>query len=188
MKQFNQEMDAFFQSLYPGQGRVLVFGEGVERARIALVGVAPGAQETLMGHPFVGKAGKNLDEFLQKTGFERKELYITNTVKFRPVKISKAGRVVNRPPTREEIELFLPFLRKELQVVAPECVVTMGNTALQALMGREYVVGDAHGRFFKSGEFTIFPIYHPASLIYNRSLANVYERDLSLLASWRNAK
>lgn len=185
LTKFNQELAAYFGRLYAGQSKVLVFGEGREKPRLALVGEAPGEQETLAGRPFVGKAGKNLDFFLEKTGFDRTQLYITNTVKFRPTKLSAAGRQVNRPPTREEVALFLPWLKKELALVAPECVVTLGNTALQALMGRGVVIGDVHGVFQRADGFTIFPLYHPASLLYNPRLAPQYEKDLALLAQWR---
>lgn len=189
MKAFNEEMEAFIRSVYPGERRTLVFGEGARRARILLVGEAPGEQETIQGRPFVGKAGKNLDEFLAKTGFDRSALYVTNTVKFRPTKISAAGRTVNRPPTREEVELFLPFLKREIERINPGCVVTLGNTALQALMGRRAVVGDWHGRFTRLPDGRLlFPIYHPASLIYNRALSDVYERDLRVLSAWREAE
>lgn len=185
MEKFNREMESFFRTLYAGEERVLVFGEGKPHARIMLTGEAPGEQETIKRRPFVGKAGKNLDEFLAKTGFDRAEMYVTNAVKFRPTRVSPAGNIVNRPPTREEIELFLPWLKKEIALVSPACVVTMGNTALQALMGRKTVIGDAHGRFACRDGQMVFPIYHPASLIYNRALAPQYERDLLVLQAWR---
>ena len=79
----------------------------------------------------------------------------------------------------------MPWLKKELALVAPECVVTLGNTALQALMGRGVVIGDVHGVFQRADGFTIFPLYHPASLLYNPRLAPQYEKDLALLAQWR---
>ncbi|MEG1513863.1 MAG: uracil-DNA glycosylase [Clostridia bacterium] len=184
---FNKEMSAFFAKLYGADSKVLVFGAGDVHAQLMLIGEAPGAQETLKGIPFVGKAGKNLDEFLQATGFVREELYITNTVKFRPVKRSSSGNLVNRPPTREEVALFLPWLKREMQLIAPRCVVTLGNTALQALMGRGVVIGDVHGMFQKADGQVLFPLYHPASLIYNRALMPAYQADLQLLSQWRAA-
>ncbi|MDO4741329.1 MAG: uracil-DNA glycosylase, partial [Eubacteriales bacterium] len=95
-------MTAFFRELYPGQTHPLVFGEGDVGAGLLLIGEAPGEQEVAQGRPFVGKAGKNLDELLALAGLERGALYITNAVKIRPTKLSAAGRVVNRPPTKEE--------------------------------------------------------------------------------------
>jgi DNA polymerase len=187
MKKLNSEMAKFFRELYAGEDKVLVFGEGAKKARIMLVGEAPGAQEALLGRPFVGKAGKNLDEFLELSGFKREELYITNVVKFRPTKVSAAGRTVNRAPTREEVQLFLPWLKKEIAMVKPECVVAMGNTALSALHGKS-TIGVVHGQSLEAEGRVLFPIYHPASLIYNRSLADTYREDLQRLAQWREEK
>lgn len=184
MKKLNREMAEFFRELYAGEDKVLVFGEGAKNARILLVGEAPGAQEALLGRPFVGKAGKNLDEFLELSGFRREELYITNTVKFRPTRISAAGRTINRAPTSEEVQLFLPWLRKEIAYIKPDCVVTMGNTALSALYGKA-AIGQVHGQFLEAQGLRIYPIYHPASLIYNRALADTYRDDLVRLARWR---
>ncbi len=184
MKKLNQEMEKFFRELYAGEEKVLVFGEGAKNARLMLVGEAPGAQEALMGRPFVGKAGKNLDEFLALSGFKREELYITNAVKFRPTKVSAAGRTVNRTPTREEVQLFLPWLKREIAAIKPECIVTLGNTALSALCGKA-VIGQVHGRFLEADGRAVYPIYHPASLIYNRALAETYREDLMRLARWR---
>ena len=184
MKKLNSEMAKFFRELYAGEDKVLVFGEGSKKSRIMLVGEAPGAQEALLGRPFVGKAGKNLDEFLELSGFKREELYITNVVKFRPTKISAAGRTVNRAPTREEIQLFLPWLKKEIALIKPQCVVAMGNTALYALHGKA-AIGAVHGQFLETEGRPLYPIYHPASLIYNHALADIYREDLERLAKWR---
>ena len=140
-----------------------------------------------MGRPFVGKAGKNLDEFLELSGFDRGELYITNVVKFRPTKVSAAGRTINRTPTREEVQLFLPWLKKEIATIKPECVVTMGNTALSALYGKA-AIGAVHGQFLEAEGRLLYPIYHPASLIYNRALGDTYREDLQRLAQWRGEK
>ena len=100
MEKLRAEMQRLMNQLYEGENKVLVFGEGAIGARVMLVGEAPGAQEALLGRPFVGKAGKNLNEFLELAGLDRGELYVTNTVKFRPTRVSEAGRNVNRPPTQ----------------------------------------------------------------------------------------
>ena len=185
LNRLNREMAAYFAGLYPGESKVLVFGEGQAGALLLLIGEAPGQQEALAGRPFVGKAGKNLDLFLEKTGFDRSQLYITNTVKFRPTRISPAGRTVNRPPSREEVALFLPWLQREIRLVAPACLVTLGNTALQALLDRDATVGALHGAFQRAMDLPLFPLYHPASLIYNPRLAPQYQQDLERLAQWR---
>ena len=163
-------------------------GEGEIGARVMLVGEAPGEQETLMGRPFVGKAGKNLDEFLELAGLERSQLYVTNAVKFRPTKRSAAGRTVNRPPTREEVSLFLPWLRREIELVAPEVIVTLGNVPLRALTGPKAVIGDVHGAFQNADGLRLYPMYHPASLIYNPALREVYAEDIRRLSAHLRAE
>ena len=132
---FRQECSAFFDELNMGNHRPRVFGEGPgHNPVLMLIGEAPGEQEALQGRPFVGKAGKNLDAFLQTVHLRREEIYITNVVKVRPSKISPAGRVVNRPPSREEKKLFTPWLMKEIAIVRPTMLVTLGNVALQAFI------------------------------------------------------
>lgn len=185
MKKFEQDMTRFFRELYEEEQKGLVFGEGPECAELMLIGEAPGAEEALKGRPFVGKAGRNLDEFLRLSGFERPKLYITNVVKFRPVKKSNAGRMVNRTPNREEVQQFLPWLHREIELVDPQVVVTLGNTALRAIMGKHVVIGDVHGRFQKKEGRLVYPMYHPASVIYNRSLSEIYLADVQRLGVWR---
>ena len=136
----------------------------------------------------MGKAGKNLDAFLQAAGLDRDQLYVTNTVKFRPTKRSAAGRTVNRPPTQEEVRLFLPFLLREIGLVDPRCVITLGNVPLKALTGRSSVIGDLHGQFLELNGRTLYPMYHPASLIYNPSLKDVYREDIERFAQWYQQK
>lgn len=194
MKKLMGEMDKLREALekligevYEEDKKILVHGEGNIGARVMLIGEAPGEQETLQRRPFVGKAGKNLDEFLELAGIDRSELYVSNTVKFRPTKISAAGRVVNRPPTREEINLFLPWLKKEMELVQPEVVVTLGNVPLKALMGSKVVIGDVHGDFQDAEGVRLYPMYHPASLIYNPSLRDTYAGDIRRLADWLKA-
>lgn len=184
MERFRSELRAFVDGLYEGEKKVLVFGEGDPGARVMMIGEAPGEQETLQGRPFVGRAGKNLDEFLEIAGMDRGQLYVTNTVKFRPTKLSPAGRVVNRPPTQEEVRLFLPWLEREIALVNPDCILTLGNVPLKALMGRRAVIGGCHGAFADVQGRRVYPMYHPASLIYNPSLRQVYREDILRFARW----
>ncbi len=184
MERFRAELKAFVDGLYEGEKKVLVYGEGDIAARVMMIGEAPGEQETLLGRPFVGKAGKNLDEFLETAGMDRGQLYVTKTVKFRPTKRSAAGRVVNRPPTQEEVRLFLPWLLKEIDIVDPVCVITLGNVPLRALMGRGAVIGDMHGTFVSREGRRVYPMYHPASVIYNPALRTVYRDDILRFSRW----
>lgn len=182
---------SFFKPLWPGEEKPLVFGQGKDKKpKLMLIGEAPGEQEVLEGKPFVGKAGKNLSTFLESMGQSRENIYITNVVKIRPSKISPKGRVVNRPPNREEIGLFLPFLMEEIALVRPELLVTLGNVPLQAIVGKDRVIGGCHGETMtcaikppRQAAFTlpVFPLYHPASIIYNPKLKQVYQQDLEKL-------
>ena len=182
MERFQKEATAFFRNLYEGERKVLVFGEGRVGAPVMMIGEAPGEQESLQGRPFVGKAGKNLDAFLAQAGMDRAALYVTNVVKFRPTRVSAAGRTVNRPPTQEEIKLFLPWLLREIDLVDPRYIITLGNVPLKALTGRGSVIGDLHGDFIDWQGRRLFPMYHPASVIYNPALKDVYSRDIAVFA------
>ncbi|MBQ7846614.1 MAG: uracil-DNA glycosylase [Clostridia bacterium] len=186
MEQFRKRCRAFFDTLWPAEEKTLVFGEGrADHPPIMLIGEAPGEQETLQGRPFVGKAGKNLDAFLEVVGLRREDIYISNVVKVRPTKVSPKGSVSNRPPNREELALFTPYLYEEILLVQPKMIVTLGNVALKALLGKEAVIGDHHGQVTRAqvqGQpFQVFPLYHPASIIYNRSLTEIYQQDLQKL-------
>lgn len=187
LERLRSELEALIADIYEGEKKILVHGEGQTGARVMLVGEAPGEQETLRRRPFVGKAGRNLDEFLAQAGIERAQLYVTNAVKFRPTKISAAGRTVNRPPSREEIKLFLPWLVREIELVSPEVVVTLGNVPLRALIENRCVIGDVHGQFQSAPFGRVYPMYHPASMIYNPSLRAAYAEDLHRLAEWLRA-
>lgn len=184
LEMLREELEKCVGELYAGEHRILVHGEGEPGARIMLVGEAPGEQETLQRRPFVGKAGKNLDEFLALAGIQRNALYVSNAVKFRPTKRSAAGRTVNRAPTTEEVKLFLPWLRREIALVGPEVVVTLGNVPFKALTDGRRVIGDVHGQFIQVEGALLYPMYHPASLIYNPSLRAIYAQDIRRLADW----
>ena len=184
MEKYRAELSAFIREIYEDERKVLVFGEGPSGAKVMMIGEAPGEQESLQGRPFVGKAGKNLDAFLEQVGMRREEMYVSNTVKFRPTKISAAGRHVNRPPTREEVKLFLPWLAREVELVDPGCIITLGNVPLKALTDRKNTIGDMHGRFFDLGGRLLYPMYHPASVIYNPALKEIYHEDIERFARW----
>ncbi len=166
----------------------LVYGEGDENAAVMLIGEAPGAEETRLLRPFVGKAGKNLDEFLFALMLRRQEIYITNVVKFRPYKQSEKGTLSNRPPEKQELTAMTPLLLREIEAVAPRVVVTLGNVPLKALYGSSATIGESHAvpvaAQALSHRFMLFPLYHPASIIYNRALKAVYDEDLKKLRSF----
>jgi uracil-DNA glycosylase family 4 len=165
--------------------RDMVFGEGPSGAPLMLIGEAPGAEETRLSRPFVGRAGQNLDEFLKAVRLNRADLYITNVVKFRPSKTSAKGTLSNRPPDKDEVACMKPLLLREIEAVCPRVVVTLGNVPLKCLLGISATIGSHHAAPATAGalshRFMLFPLYHPASIIYNPSLRSVYEEDLRKL-------
>ncbi|QUH19366.1 uracil-DNA glycosylase [Alkaliphilus sp. B6464] len=160
-----------------------ITGSGNVDAKILLVGEAPGAKEIELKEPFVGQAGKNLNEFLEILQIKREDLFITNVVKFRPHKTNeKTGRKINRPPTQEEVRLFSNILKEEINIISPKIIVTLGNTPLKSVMANnKLTIGAVHGQILEKGTFLIFPLYHPASIIYNQNLKETYLDDLSKL-------
>jgi DNA polymerase len=187
MEKHNKAMFAHFNGLYAPERKVFVPGDGVYGERMTLVGEAPGEREVQLLKPFVGKAGMNLDPLFEIVGIGREEVYITNVVKFRPVRISEKGRMSNRPPTGEEVALWAPWLVKELKIVKPKLVVTLGNTPLRALYSKRATIGALHGQAIElplMEGVALFPLYHPASLIYNKKIREVFDEDLYKLKEY----
>jgi len=184
MDKYKRDLRAFLAGVMPGRENALVFGEGPSQPKLMLIGEAPGEQESLQGRPFVGKAGKNLDHFLELAELRREEIYISNAVKIRPTKTGRTGRISNRPPTRDEIALFRPWLIREIEEIRPRMIATLGNTPLHAIAGGKLTIGQVHGTVIPAGEtgLPLFALYHPASLIYNRALTDTYEQDIRTLA------
>ncbi len=184
--QLNEQLRQTFTPEAALAGKTLVLGEGqAHQPCVMLVGEAPGEQEDRQGRPFVGKAGRNLDEFLHVLALNREDIYITNTVKIRPTKTSEKGRLSNRTPNEDELKRFVPYLLAEIALVQPKYVVTLGNTALHAILGRKTNIGECHGQRLTcragDAEIQLFPLYHPASVIYNQKLKDVYQADLAAL-------
>ncbi len=179
-----QTLNGKIQDYYGAQQ--LVFGEGEIPARVMLIGEAPGREEIKAGRPFCGKAGKNLNEFLEIAGMQRSGLYVSNVCKFRPQRLSEKGTVSNRPPKKEEIMAAIPFLYEEIRIVSPRLIVTLGNTPLRACFGDfGKNIGQMHGEKTAvdvSGvAYDLYPLYHPASVIYNPALRQTYIDDLRKL-------
>ena len=165
-----------------------VFGEGSAKAGVMLIGEAPGAEETKLGRPFVGKAGRQLDELFCSFGMTRDKAYITNVVKYRPV-VRSPRSVRNRTPVPSEVEGSLPLLRREIELIRPDFLCTLGNTPLTAVFAlageKPPVIGTAHGSIhtimIEGQAFSLIPLYHPASGIYNRGLVEVMEQDAAFV-------
>lgn len=168
------------------EGEDFIFGEGDINSKIMLIGEAPGETEIKKKKAFVGQAGKNLDEFLNILELDRNEIYITNSVKIRTYKISeRTGKKVNRTPTKEEVFKFREITIGEIKYVNPRIIVTLGNTPLNQLTEKTTKIGDCHGQLIniniQEKEYKLFPLYHPASIIYNRNLKDTYLKDLNNL-------
>ncbi|CAM3309684.1 MULTISPECIES: uracil-DNA glycosylase [Paenibacillus] len=191
----------------PVEGFLL--GSGAVPAKVMFVGEAPGATEIQEGMPFTGQAGREMDAYLERLGLSRSEVYITSTVRSRPFKeriITRASgeRVVsrsNRTPTKAEILAHAPILDEEIRLVRPQFLIPMGNIALHRLIGSHETVTSLHGKMiegpvqqaaerdnpaagyrFSLETYNIFPLFHPAAVLYNRKLSRTIESDLDILA------
>jgi DNA polymerase len=132
----------------------LVPGEGSATAAVVLVGEAPGASEDRTGRPFVGRAGKLLDELLSEAGLEREDVFITNVVKARPPE--------NRDPRADEVAHHLPWLDAQLAVIGPRLIVPLGRHALKRF-APDVKISEAHGRVLERDGRTLFPMFHPSA-------------------------
>ena len=154
-----------------------VAGEGSFTTKVMFIGEAPGYNEDMQGRPFVGKAGKILDELLHSIGFKRKEIYIANILKCRPQK--------NRNPLRIEIKACTPYLDKQIMVIKPKVIVTLGNFASSYVLGKfgfqAERIGTIHGKIFHIKNLLfdtrIIPSYHPAAAVYNPNMKNALMKD-----------
>ena len=146
-----------------------VFGDGDPHARVLIVGEAPGKNEDLQGKPFVGAAGKFLDELLEEAGLKREEVFIANVLKCRPPS--------NRNPQADEIEACAPFLREQTQSIDPWIIVTMGNFATQFILRTGTGITRLRGTVQQTGRFVVLPVFHPAAAIYDRSKRDVLLED-----------
>ncbi|HEX6416765.1 MAG TPA: uracil-DNA glycosylase [Candidatus Saccharimonadales bacterium] len=147
------------------QATNLVMGDGNLNAEIVFIGEAPGKNEDEQGLPFVGAAGKFLNEMLSQAGMERSDVYITNIVKYRPPN--------NRDPLPEEKKAFWPYLLKQLQIIKPKVVITLGRHSMEYFIpeGRISAIhGQAKRIQFGDDKLVIVPLYHPAAALYNGGL------------------
>ncbi|HEX2556784.1 MAG TPA: uracil-DNA glycosylase, partial [Nitrososphaera sp.] len=148
-------------------------GEGQLAAKIMFVGEAPGRSEDEKGRPFVGAAGRILDDMLKKAGIERSEVFITNVVKCRP-----PG---NRVPEEDEAEACRPYLDRQIALIRPRVICILGRTAYSSLLGGSSITAN-RGKIVEKAGQKYFLTIHPAAAIYNRSLLSVLEADLKKLA------
>jgi uracil-DNA glycosylase family 4 len=143
----------------------LVMGEGNPNAEIVFIGEAPGKQEDEQGLPFVGASGRFLNEMLEVAGLVRADVYITNIVKYRPPN--------NRDPLPEEKREFWPYLMRQLEVIQPKVIITLGRHSGAAFIP-DLVISRDHGKprkvKYHESDFLVIPLYHPAAALYNGSM------------------
>jgi DNA polymerase len=148
-------------------------GEGQLSAKIMFIGEAPGRSEDEKGRPFVGTAGKILDNLLEKAGIERSQVFITNVVKCRPPN--------NRMPEEDEVAACRPYLDREIALIKPKVICILGRTAYSSLLGGGSITAN-RGKIVKKEGQKYFLTFHPAAAIYNKSLLSKLEADLKKLA------
>lgn len=150
----------------------LVFGEGNPDATIYLLGEGPGYWENLQGRPFVGQAGKLLDKLIVSIGLKREDVYISNVVRFRPPE--------NRDPTPEEIAAFQPYVDREIEIIDPKIIVTLGRFSMGKFIPFEKISG-IHGHprsiMFSNKEVLVIPMYHPAAALRAGSIMRQLQDD-----------
>ncbi len=176
--------------LFPEREKNRVFpviGEGSHSARIMFIGEAPGRNEAATGRPFCGAAGRILDELLGTVSLRRDDVYITNIVKDRPP--------FNRDPLPEEIEAYGPYLDRQVAIIQPQVIATLGRFSMGYIMGKFGLghelrpISALHGTQLDGiagyGSVAIIPLYHPAVAIYNASMKESLVRDFKILSSYR---
>lgn len=156
-----------------------VFGVGNPEARVMIIGEAPGKNEDLQGEPFVGAAGKYLNELLAIAGLQREDVFIANVLKCRP-----PG---NRDPRPEEIALCAPYLREQTRTIDPEFIVTLGNFSTKFILKTDIGITRLHGTLQRAGKFKVFPIFHPAAALYDGSKREALENDFTTLGELMRA-
>lgn len=162
-----------------------VVGDGDINARVILIGEAPGYWEDLKGKPFVGPAGRLLNEILRKVGLQRESIYITNVVKCRPPE--------NRDPRPEEVNACSPYLDMQLDLIRPKIIVSLGRHSTAYILSKAGItfrsIGEVQGKMFEvkfwETKTYIIPSYHPAAALYNMRLKGYIEEAIKLVASIR---
>ncbi len=155
----------------------IVFSDGNPKSKIMLIGEAPGANEDLEGLPFVGRAGALLDKMLAAINLDRKKVYISNIINYRPPE--------NRRPTDDEIKRYLPFITKHIEIINPKILVLLGSTAMNALIGNEVVISKMRGKWiekkFGKCKTSVIITFHPAFLMRQPAQKKMAWIDLKMI-------
>ncbi len=160
----------------------IVFSDGNPKSKIMLIGEAPGASEDEEGLPFVGRAGILLDKMLSAINLDRKNVYISNIINYRPPE--------NRKPTEEEIKRYLPFITKHIAIIRPKILVLLGSTAMNALIGSEVVISKMRGKWiekkFGNSKTSVIVTFHPAFLMRQPAQKKLAWIDLKMIRDKKN--
>ena len=155
----------------------IVFSDGNPKSKIMLVGEAPGSNEDQEGLPFVGRAGALLDKMLASINLNRKNVYISNIINYRPPE--------NRRPTDEEVDRYMPFIKKHIEIINPKILVLLGSTAMNALIGNDIVISKARGRWidkeFGNCKTSVIITFHPAFLMRQPAQKKMAWIDLKMI-------
>ena len=155
----------------------IVFSDGNPKSKIMLVGEAPGSNEDQEGLPFVGRAGALLDKMLASINLDRKNVYISNIINYRPPE--------NRRPTDEEVNRYMPFIKKHIEIINPKILVLLGSTAMNALIGNDIVISKARGKWidkeFGSCKTSVIITFHPAFLMRQPAQKKMAWIDLKMI-------
>ncbi len=151
----------------------IVFGSGNKNADIMMIGEGPGADEDKEGIPFVGKAGKLMNKAFEGLEINREEIYIANIVKCRPPQ--------NRVPEEDEARACLDYLRNQVILVKPKIIVLLGSTALKNILGKEYGITSARGKWIEKKGILYMPTWHPAALLRDENKKIEFWKDLKLV-------
>ena len=149
-------------------------GIGNENADVVFIGEAPGKNEDLHGEPFIGTAGKRLNDALENAGLRRSSVYITNIVKCRPPN--------NRIPNDTERSMCINYLEEELQIINPKIICLLGNTPFYSILGGKEISKN-HGKFISKDDRMYFITFHPAATIYNQKLVEIFKNDIKKLVN-----
>lgn len=172
-----RELEATHGGPLKAPGVNAVFGEGDPDTKVLFVGEAPGFNENQQQRPFVGISGKLLRKNILANGWKENEVYITNIVKFRPPE--------NRDPTPAEIEFFKPFLDKQIEIIEPKIIVTLGRFSMYKFFGEGVSISRIHGMprkiIWNGREILVFPMYHPAAALRQGSVLRDFESDFRKL-------
>ena len=154
----------------------VVFGVGNEHADIMFIGEGPGGDEDRLGEPFVGKAGQLMNKAFDIVGIKREDIYIANVVKCRPPN--------NRDPEEDEIVACMDYLRNQVMIIKPKIIVLLGRIALQNILGKEYKITQARGKWIEKKGILYLPTWHPAALLRDETKKIEFLKDLKELVNY----